>query len=114
MSLVESAKNENRETQEFIFQEKLQEKRVHEIQDMLFTVAGNLEDLQYFKGKDIHEFYHKKRAAHQEFVVETQETNRQMKHAPPVFSALEQKRQTLIRQKKLAKKSKPVDTYIIL
>lgn len=79
---------------------------------MLETVADHLDELQYYRGGSLKGFYKQQQENIQLHIDDSRETASKMKRAPPIFSALEQKRQTLIRQKRLAKKSKPVETYI--
>jgi hypothetical protein len=46
-------------------------------------------------------------------LVDQDVATKDFRNAPPIFSALEQKKATLNRQKKLAQKTKPLNTYIL-
>lgn len=109
--LSEMAKNENQDTKEFM-EEKLlaEEQNLAEIGDTIVEVSKNFKELEFFKGRFLRHIYDHKRTIDKEFVIESNEAARDFKNAPPIFSAHEQRKQTMIRQKRLAIKQKPVDT----
>lgn len=88
--LAESAKVENKNIRQF-FDHNIQqeEKKIHDIEDMLETISNSVRELQYFKGTNIIDFYKQQKEQENEYIKESTLAHQQMKHERPIFSALE-------------------------
>lgn len=76
-------------------------------------VSHSFKELDFFRGRFLRHIYDHKRMIDKEWFVEQDIATQDFKNAPPIFSAHEQRKVTLNRQKRLAIKSKPLDTYIL-
>ena len=83
-----------------------------EIGDTVIEISKNFKELEFFKGRFLRHIYDHKRMIDKEFILESNDAAHEFKNAPPIFSALEQRKQTMKRQKILANKTKPIDTSI--
>jgi hypothetical protein len=63
-----------------------------EIGETLIEVSKNFKELDFFKGRYLRHIYDHKRMIDKEFIVESNEAALEFKHAPPIFSALEQRK----------------------
>ena len=77
------------------------------------TVSKSLKELDFFKGRFLRHIYDHKRTIDREFEIEKNIASEDFRNAPPIFSAHEQRKVTLNRQKRLAIKQKPLDTYFL-
>jgi hypothetical protein len=68
-----------------------------EIGHTLVEVSRNFKELEFFKGRFLRHIYDHKRVIDKEFIVESNEAAQEFKNAPPIFSALEQRKQTMLR-----------------
>ena len=79
-----------------------QQNNLAEIGETIVEVSKNFKELEFFKGRFLRHIYDHKRTIDKEFIIESNEAAKDFKNAPPIFSALEQRKQTMLRQKRLA------------
>ena len=69
-----------------------QQENLLEIGETLIEVSKNFKELEFFKGRFLRHIYDHKRMIDREFVLESNEAAKEFKNAPPIFSALEQRK----------------------
>ena len=89
------------------------EENLQKIKKKVCEVSNNFNELEFFKGRFLKHIYLHQTAVGEEYQDESNNVAVEFRNAPPIFSALEQRRITLQRQKKLRVKSKPLDTHIL-
>lgn len=93
IELTNEAEQENKETIDFLCKYEKEEEKVHEIEEMLSTVAQNLHTLQYFKGKNIREFSNEKKEQMLGIIEDSHRSQNEIKKRMPID--IDQRRKTL-------------------
>ena len=72
-----------------------QEKQLNHISDTIKNVSHNFHELDQFTGRFLRHIYDHKRAADQDYIDEGRYVAGEVRKAPPIFSAHEQRKRTL-------------------